>query len=452
MTQGSGLSDAYTATLARLKSQKGYKSILGLKVLMWVLYSERPLTTEELCHALGVELGSTDLDHENIPALRTLLASSLGLVTVEASSSTLRLVHFTLHEHLLSDSTLFHSSHSTIAEACLSYLNFQCVRDLSPVDSVPTTMPLLEYASDYWGKHTRKGMTENVKILALRLLNKFDEHISAQLILLPYDRFFSMPRFCAEEGPIGFTALHGTAFHGIVEILAAVLEMKGWDANSRDCTSCTPLIWAALRGHEEIVKMLLERGDVNPDLADEFGLTPLKWAAIKGHERVVKVFLEREDVDPHQASPGYYQKAFHLAATHGREGVVKMLLQREDINPNLADTEEGRTPLSIAVEERHERVVKILLEREDVNPNLADTEGGMTPLAHAASGGHEGIVKMLLERNDVDVDTPDDDGNTPSSWALIQGYNTIAWMISKRSSTNSDIADAVEEAIVRWWM
>ena len=150
MTQGNGLSDAYMATLTRLKAQKGNKSTLGLKVLMWVLYSERPMTTKELCHAMGVELGSTDLDHENVPAVRTLLASSLGLVTVEASSSTVRLVHFTLQEHLLSDSTLFHSSHSTIAETCLTYLNFQSVRDLSPiVYSAPRTMPLLEYASHY---------------------------------------------------------------------------------------------------------------------------------------------------------------------------------------------------------------------------------------------------------------------------------------------------------------
>ena len=115
---------------------------------MWVLYSERPLRAEELCHALGVEIGCTDLDHENIPALRTLLASSLGLVTVESSSSTVRLVHFTPQEHLLSDSTRFHSSHSTIAEVCLTYLNSRYVRDLSPtVFSAPTTMPLLGYAS-----------------------------------------------------------------------------------------------------------------------------------------------------------------------------------------------------------------------------------------------------------------------------------------------------------------
>jgi len=72
MTEGNGLSDAYTATLTRLKAQKGNKSKLGLKILMWVLHSERQLGAKELCHALGVELGSTDLDHENIPALRTL--------------------------------------------------------------------------------------------------------------------------------------------------------------------------------------------------------------------------------------------------------------------------------------------------------------------------------------------------------------------------------------------
>jgi len=96
MTRGNGLRDAYTATLTRLKAQEGNKPALGLKVLMWVMHSERPLRAEELCHALGVEIGSTNLDPENVPALRKLISSCLGLVTVEASSSIVRLVHFTL--------------------------------------------------------------------------------------------------------------------------------------------------------------------------------------------------------------------------------------------------------------------------------------------------------------------------------------------------------------------
>src|SRR5207302_11271946 len=96
MTGGHGLSNAYTATLTRLRAQTGNKAILGLKVLMWVLYAERPLRVGELCHALGVEVGSAELDVENVPTLRTLLASCLGLVALEESSSTVRLVHHTL--------------------------------------------------------------------------------------------------------------------------------------------------------------------------------------------------------------------------------------------------------------------------------------------------------------------------------------------------------------------
>jgi len=152
VAKSNGLSDAYAAALTRLKARGGYESALGLKVLMWVVYSERPLLAEELCDALGVETRSVDLDSENVPTLRTVLLPCLGLVTVEPSSSTVRLVHSTLHEYLPSDPTLFHSPHSTIAEVCLTYLNFRNVWDLVPTFdySAPPTMPLLEYASCYW--------------------------------------------------------------------------------------------------------------------------------------------------------------------------------------------------------------------------------------------------------------------------------------------------------------
>jgi len=71
MARGNGLNHAYTATVTRMKGPGGNKSVLGLKVLMWVLHSERPLRAEELCHALGVEIGSVDLDPKKVPALRT---------------------------------------------------------------------------------------------------------------------------------------------------------------------------------------------------------------------------------------------------------------------------------------------------------------------------------------------------------------------------------------------
>jgi len=73
MARGNGLNDAYTATLTQLNTQRGNRAGLRLKALMWVLYSERALPAEGLCHALGVKIGFTDLDPENVPAIRTLL-------------------------------------------------------------------------------------------------------------------------------------------------------------------------------------------------------------------------------------------------------------------------------------------------------------------------------------------------------------------------------------------
>jgi len=443
MTQGNGLGDAYTATLGRLKAQKGNKSVLGLKVLMWVLYSERPLQTKELCHALGVEIGSTDLDPENVPALRTLVTSSLGLVTVEESSSTVRLVHFTLQEHLLSDPTLFHSPHSAIAEVCLTYLLFESVCDLPLVlYSAPETMPFLEYASYYWGEHARRGMMENAKILALRFLDRLNGHISLKLLFLRRCRD-SITRFFDEwTEPTGFTGLHGAAFFGIVEIVAAILEMKGSSINAPDFLGDTALILAAERGHEGVVKMLLEREDVNPDQADsEHSQTPLVWAAQNGHDGVVKALLGREDVNPNHIDTVYGQTPLSWAADKGHEGVVKVLLEREDVNPDHIDTGYGRTPLLWAARKGHEGVVKMLLERKDVNPDYIDTEYGQTALSWAAGNGYEGVVKMLLGREDVNPDHVAKYGRTPLGWAAMNGHEGVVKMLLDREGVNPDHID-----------
>ena len=437
--RGNGLSDAYTATLTRLKAQKGSRPGLGLKALTWVLYSERPLSAKELCYALGVEIGATDLDPENVPAIRTLLSSCLGLVTVEKYSSAVRLVHFTLQEHFTSDPTLFCSPHSTIAEICLTHLNFECFRRLSDDHRVSPTTPLLDYASCYWGQHAKKGMTENVKVLALRLLDRFEEHISALLLLFDYIQHQPNESYFKWEGETtGFTALQGAAFLGIGEIVVTLLEMKGWDINATDYIGSTALMWAAKRGEEEVVKLLLEQEDINPNQEDtRYRHTALAWAAKCGQEGVVKILLKRKDVNPdheHSKTPLF------LAAMAGHEGVVKLLLEREDVNPNRA-TRYNSTPLSIAAREGNEGVVKVLLEREDVNPDQGGTAIGETPLLCAAGHGHEGVVKMLLEREEVNLNHEDHFGGTPLSSAAWGGNEGVVKMLLEREDVSPDRLD-----------
>ena len=119
MTSGLGLDDAYDATLDRIKGQSKGKSALAMAALMWISRSEHPIHIGELCHALAVEIGSRCMERDNIPSEKTLLASCMGLVTVD-ESSTVRLVHFTLQEYFNSHSEYFENAQSTMAQVCLS--------------------------------------------------------------------------------------------------------------------------------------------------------------------------------------------------------------------------------------------------------------------------------------------------------------------------------------------
>ena len=181
MKNGLDLGGAYETMLGRIEAQGGKKAKLGIAVLMWISHSRRPLQMDELCHAVAIRIGSNDLDNNDIPTISTLLGCCQGLVTVDKGSSTIRLIHFTLQEHLYTHPDFFDRVHSTMAETCLTYLNFKCIKDLpAGSSSDPQDTPFLEYSSLYWGIHVRMELSDGAKALALQLLRRFDGHISAQ--------------------------------------------------------------------------------------------------------------------------------------------------------------------------------------------------------------------------------------------------------------------------------
>jgi len=391
MTNGLELGDVYGATIERIQGQDGDKSRLGMITLMWISHAERPPRADELCHALAVQLGSTDFDVGNIPSMSTLVNCCQGLITVDKEASIVRLIHFTLQEYLSAHPDLFIKPHSAMAEICLAYLNSKQVKDLSIAPSPDTQdTPLLEYCSVYWGVHAKKELSDYGRSLALELLKEDYSPISTGLLLAHAGLY----PICA----CPFSGLHCASFFGIVEVVAALIEVGGSDINGEDYYGRTPLLCAAHNGHEEVVKILLGQGEVNPDRAHKSGRTPLRHAAQNGHEGVVRVLLEREEVDPDKADENGETPLFY-AAYYGHEGVVKILLEREEVNPDKPNRW-GSTPLSYAARNGHEAVVKILLEREEVNPDRPNT-WGETPLWYATQDGYERIVALLQSRKAV---------------------------------------------------
>jgi len=124
LAKGLGLGDAYDSTIGRIKAQEGDRERLGMAALMWISHSERPLNADKICHALAVEIGSTDINAKNVPSIRTVLGCCQGLAVADKGSSTVRLIHFSLKEYLSGRTDSFDGAHSKIAETCLTYLNF----------------------------------------------------------------------------------------------------------------------------------------------------------------------------------------------------------------------------------------------------------------------------------------------------------------------------------------
>jgi len=432
MTDRSELGYVYGATIERIKAQGGDKPRLGMTALMWISHAERPLQADELCHALAVELGSTDFDVRNIPSISTLVNCCQGLITVDKEGSAVRLIHFTLREYLSAHPDIFSRPHSAMAEICLTYLNSQQVKALSTAPFPDTwNTPFLEYCSVYWGVHAKRELSDFGRSLALELLKDNYGRILTKSLLAQVKHLYLQDfDICSS-----FSGLHCASFFGITEVVAALIEMQFYDINEEDFLGRTPLSWAASNGHEGVVKILLEREEVDSDRPDAYSQTPLFGAAWGGHEGVVKMLLRREDVNPNK--PGIDGRTpLFGAARAGHEGVAKILLGRKDINPNKPDIN-GQTPLFGAAWDGHEGVVKLLLEQEDVNPNKPDSRG-QTPLYCAAWAGHEGVVNMLLGHDDINPDKPDVYGQTPFFGAASNGHERVVEVLLGRGDVDPD--------------
>ena len=357
-TTGVDLDSVYHQTMQRIREQKGGRSRLGIEVLMWVSHAERPLRIDELCHALAVETGSTNLDPENIPPQDTMLGSCLGLAVVDAETSIVRLIHYTLQEYL-SRPDVLPDAHRTLGETCLTFLNYDEVKGL-PADNFLNlgALPFLKYASWYWGRHAKMGLSDHSKSLALQLLNQSNKHIAAALLFasLCYDYIPGTNHL--------FSGLQCASYFGLDEVVAAFIEMKGHDINQGDCDGYSPLIWASRGGKEGLVKLLLARDDVDPDRPDSNGQTPL-WHA----------------------------------SWFGNEEIVRMLLAQDGVDPDRADAD-GRTPLWWASANRNEKVARLLLARDDVNPNKPNNNGE-TPIQVASSSCNCEVVELLEDAIDI---------------------------------------------------
>ncbi|KAF2013072.1 hypothetical protein BU24DRAFT_317387, partial [Aaosphaeria arxii CBS 175.79] len=291
------LNKAYDEAIQRIDSQMDRQKKRAKRVLSWITYARRQLTTTELCCALAVERDEAKLDPDNVPDVEDLLSVCAGLVIVDPKSSVIHLVHQTTQEYFEGvGNAWFTDARQDVASTCLTYLSFDVFKTGSCSSDEEFKKRLqdsrfLDYAAKHWAHHAAT-VESDVLTLACSFLSDSQLVSSATQVYLVHADMYAM---YSQFYPKDRTGFHLTAQFGLSVTLEAMLQSEGHKGatllRERDSYGDSPLSLAAENGHVAMVKLLL-RYHVHIDTQGG-GLGKELWAASwTGHETIVNLLLE----------------------------------------------------------------------------------------------------------------------------------------------------------------
>jgi ankyrin repeat protein len=361
---------AYEMTFNRILKQPDTIVDLSKRVLNWVLHAKRPLTMQELQHAIAIKSHCKSIDPESLESPKVILSSCLGMVSLSKVDGRVHIIHATARQFLESNEQLLSERPQyDIARSCLRYLVFDELSS-GPCELVEDLqqrlirMPFLDYCARAWGHHVRqfqKSLWNDITDVlcvgtfceaswqVLRYRQSLDRVVSADIFKLQ---------------PMNPHALHVAAFWGF----AGFIERSSWGNHDPhyknfspvDSHGWTPLHWAASMGNEESVATLVGLG-VDIDKPDSNGWTPLTFAVVKGHYNIVKILLKCGAQRSATDVMGFSIEQWALVSSHGD---IHRLLQEplETAPPNT--TAEPRISHEWSVRKRDSKVSMSELELE----------------------------------------------------------------------------------------
>jgi ankyrin repeat protein len=423
------------------------------QLLQLVVAAYRPLTIDELREALSVVPGDTVWTESRLlNDVHSVLACCGCLLTVDEEEATVRFVHHSVKQFLLTRSSdlrkiafTAEKAQRAMADIIVTYLSYGIFRTELSKTRVP---PVVIESAPSHVVRTAIGSSNTVQAFALKLLKSrkqpsFDISKTLAEARKPFwsktveeFRFYSYARVHWLRHIFYVSGQEMTMYGLSVRLIDRwVLES---DVTANDWAA---FAWAANNGNEGIAKRLVELGKVNANWIDRDGRTWLSLAAENGHEAVVKLLLSTDKVDVDLKDQSG-RTPLSWAAGNGNKAAVKLLLSTVKVDINVED-QSGQTPLLRAAEGGHEAVFLLLSTWK------GDVKGQM-PLLWAAQNGHESVVKLLLSTGKIEVDSKDHIGRTPLSWAARNGHEGIFKLLLSTGKVDVDSKDQIERTPLSW--
>ena len=352
--------DFYGQSIMRIRDNSAQRE-RAMNVLSWVLRARRPMKLHEIIHAVAIlpDRSSVKSYLDFVPPLEDLVDSCEGLVLINHESETMTFAHPTIKEYLEKTS---HSSFDidpeiTISQACLTYLLFKEMKDLttrSIFENENSKYPLLDYSSTHWSMHVH-GKPEQVYIeIIMRLLHQHSR--SGSVLPGLRDPDYGDPLWYDGPFDIMRDGLWMASALGLEDAVARLIKMGAEIETDSGHQRRRALHLAAERRYFNIAKMLLEAG-ADIEANSKYGRTALHLAAYSNDAALTKYLLDAganiQARGKHEESP------LHICAMGGFLETARVLLEA---NADIEAKAEGATSVQIAYYEDQTEMVRFLLK------------------------------------------------------------------------------------------
>lgn len=416
----------YARILQSIPRERKRKTI---RLLQFLLYSERPLALEEAVDIIAVRPIEGQFDaQDRLPCPEEITGYCSSLISlIQASSpaaaTKLQLAHFSVKEYLLtSDAPDFIYSNPvfSITETCLAYLG--SIPNIETA-TIKVQFPLAEYAAQIWMHHAKVAeKSEPILEKIIGFLRK-EGQFHCSIHLFNPDGLVYRLRKMPTASPLYYACLTG------LTTTARRLLSLGANPNAPGGHQGYPLTAASKCGHQEIVQLLLDNG---ADIDAKGGLygVALNAASQGDHEEIVQLLLDNgADINAKQNSFG---SVLASASAAGRQNMVQLLLDNgADVN-----AKGGYDGIALGAASRYgyQEIVQLLLDNgADVN-----AEGGEYGFAlqAAAVKGHREIVELLLNRG-ADINARGGYYGFALQAAAAEGHQEIVKLLLERGANSN---------------
>ncbi|KAG7048379.1 ankyrin repeat protein [Colletotrichum scovillei] len=390
----------------------------ALMALMWITNSRRPLSKMELLEALSLKLKRNGIrSSQRLKSDYQICRQCADLIT--ETGGFYYLIHGSLEDYLLSNSVglseyraLQSQAHAIIAEACLSYLNFDDFqKNHVTIESNDGTTPLIEAVDSGELKFVREILAKIADVardpsrasplnwktqpenLHRHELIDHSRHNGENAFLLScalgpgsmvellLQHGANIKALNANSG--GETGLHLACTEGHIDVVDVFLSRCEAPelVNAEDFEGYTPLYKTIFCQDLVIAIKLLEHG-AQPNHVIRNKYTPLMLSIFGGAYEIAKALIVDYKVDA--LSQTHYDTPLHWAADVGWSQILKII-------PNMSiwyqNQHRKHTPLHEAARQNQIEFMKEFIGLTSTANLIPLDESGGTPLHTAARGG-----------------------------------------------------------------